>query len=59
MDKETKKYLEELSSEYINLTLDYNTFERIIKDIKTILKTKSSSDTKIEKIKKVIKKYEE
>ena len=58
MDKETKKYLEELSSDYINLTLDYNTFERIIKDIKSILKTKSTDTAKIEKIKKVIKKYE-
>lgn len=59
MDKDMKKYLEDLSSDYINLTLDYNIFEKIIKDIKTILKTKTSNDTKIEKIKKVIKKYEE
>ena len=33
MNEDTKKYFEELAQNYIELTLDMNTYERIIKDI--------------------------
>lgn len=54
MDKNMQNYIRELSSDYINLTLDYNTYEKLIQDITLIIKSRTKSDTKIIKIKKLL-----
>ncbi len=54
MDKNMQDYIRSLSSDYINLTLDYNTFEKLIQDIELIIKSRSKSDTKVKKIKELL-----
>lgn len=54
MDKSMQDYIRSLSSDYINLTLDYNTFEKLIQDIELIIKSRSKSDTKVKKIKELL-----
>lgn len=54
MDKNMQNYIRELSSDYINLTLDYNTYEKLIQDITLVIKSRTKSDTKIIKIKKLL-----
>lgn len=54
MNEETKKYYLELSENFINLTLDYNTLERKMQDIIEIVNSKCKSDTKIKKIKVIL-----
>lgn len=54
MNEETKKYYLELSENFINLTLDYNTIERKLQEITEIINSRCKSDTKIKKIKNVI-----
>ena len=54
MDKNMQDYIRSLSSDYINLTLNYNTFEKLIQDIEIIIKSRSKSDTKVKKIKELL-----
>ena len=54
MNEETKKYYLELSENFINLTLDYNTLERKMQDIIEIVNSRCKSDTKIKKIKVIL-----
>ena len=54
MDKSMQDYIRSLSSDYINLTLDYNTFEKLIQDIELIIKSRCKSDTKVKKIKELL-----
>lgn len=57
MEKNMQEYLKELSEEYINLTFDKNTYEKMISEIAKIIKLRLKSDTKIEKIKKVLEEH--
>lgn len=59
MNKDMQTYIRELSSDYINLTLDYNTFEKLIEEIEKIVKTRVSSETKIKKIKILLEQHHE
>lgn len=59
MNKDMQTYIRELSSDYINLTLDYNTFEKLIQDIEKVVKTRVNNDTKIKKIKSLLEKHHE
>lgn len=54
MSKELANYIKSLSEEYINLTLDYNIFERFIQDLTKIIKSKKDNDEKINKIKELL-----
>ena len=54
MNEETKKYYTELAENFINLTLDYNTIERKLQDIKEIITSRCKNETKIDKIKKIL-----
>ena len=54
MDKSMQEYIRSLSSDYINLTLDYNTFEKLIQDIELIINSRCKSDTKVKKIKELL-----
>lgn len=54
MNKDMQTYIRELSSDYINLTLDYNTYQKFIEEIENIIKSRCKSDTKIKKIKELI-----
>lgn len=54
MNEETKKYYTELAENFINLTLDYNTLERKLQDIKEIITSRCKNETKINKIKKIL-----
>lgn len=54
MNEDTKKYFEELAQNYIELTLDMNTYEKVLKDIKEIVESRCKSDTKVKKIKAII-----
>lgn len=59
MNKDMQTYIRELSSDYINLTLDYNTFEKLIQEIEKVIKTRVNNDTKIKKIKSLLEKHYE
>ena len=59
MNKDMQTYIRELSSDYINLTLDYNTFEKLIQEIEKVIKTRVNNDTKIKKIKSLLEKHHE
>lgn len=59
MNKDMQTYIRELSSDYINLTLDYNTFEKLIQEIEKVVKTRVNNDTKIKKIKSLLEKHHE
>lgn len=59
MNEETKKYYLELSENFINLTLDYNTLERKFQEIEEIINSKCKSDTKIKKLKELFESYHE
>ena len=54
MDKNMQNYIRELSSDYINLTLDYNTFEKLIQEITEVIKSRCKAETKIKKIKDLL-----
>lgn len=54
MNEETKKYYTELAENFINLTLDYNTIERKLQDIKEIITSRCKNETKVDKIKKIL-----
>ena len=54
MSEDTKKYFEELAQNFIELTLDVNHYERILKDIKEVVESRCKSETKIKKIKLII-----
>ena len=54
MNKDMQTYIRELSSDYINLTLDYNTFEKLIQEITEIVKSRCKAETKIKKIKELL-----
>ena len=54
MNEETKKYYTELAENFINLTLDYNTIERKLQEIKDIVSSRCKNETKISKIKKLL-----
>lgn len=54
MNEDTKKYYQELAQNFIELTLDLNTFEKVIKDITEIVNSRCKSDTKIKKIKAIL-----
>ena len=54
MDKNMQNYIRELSSDYINLTLDYNTFEKLIQEITEVIKSRCKAETKIQKIKDLL-----
>ena len=58
MNEDTRKYYTELAENFINLTLDYNTLERVLQDIKEITKSRCKSETKINKIKKIFEELE-
>ena len=51
MSEDTKKYYLELSENFIDLTLDYNTLDRKMQEIKEIVNSRCKSDTKIKKLK--------
>lgn len=59
MNEETKKYYTELAENFINLTLDYNTIERKLQDIKEIIISRCKNETKIDKIKKILEDKED
>lgn len=59
MNEETKKYYTELAENFINLTLDYNTIERKLQDIKEIITSRCKNETKIDKIKKILEEKED
>lgn len=59
MNEETKKYYTELAENFINLTLDYNTIERKLQDIKEIIISRCKNETKINKIKKILEDKED
>lgn len=59
MNEETKKYYTELAENFINLTLDYNTIERKLQDIKEIITSRCKNETKIAKIKKILEDKED
>lgn len=59
MNEETKKYYTELAENFINLTLDYNTIERKLQDIKDIITSRCKNETKIDKIKKILEEKED
>lgn len=59
MNEETKKYYTELAENFINLTLDYNTIERKLQDIKEIISSRCKNETKIDKIKKILEEKED
>lgn len=59
MDKNMQNYIRELSSDYINLTLDYNTYEKFVQEVAQIIKSRTKSDTKIIKIKKLLEALDE
>lgn len=59
MNEETKKYYLELSENFIDLTLDYNTLERKLQDIEDIVNSRCKSDTKIRKLKELFESYHE
>lgn len=59
MNEETKKYYTELAENFINLTLDYNTIERKLQDIKEIITSRCKNETKIDKIKKILEDKED
>lgn len=54
MSKEMSEYIRELSADYINLTLDYNTYEAIIDEISKILKSRCKKENKLLKIEELI-----
>lgn len=54
MSKEMTEYIRELSSEYISLILDYNTYEAIIDEIAKIIKSKCKIENKLNKISEII-----
>lgn len=57
MDKNMQEYIRNLSADYINLTLDKNTFEKMINEIEKIINSRIKTENKIEKIKKLLKDY--
>lgn len=54
MNEDTRKYYLELSENFIDLTLDYNTLERKMQEIKEIVNSRCKSDTKIKKLKVIL-----
>lgn len=59
MNEDTKKYYLELSENFIDLTLDYNTLEKRLNDIYEIVNSRCKSETKIRKLKELIESYHE
>lgn len=58
MEKNMQEYLKELSEEYINLTFDKNTYEKMLSEIQKIIKSGIKDENKILKIKKVFSENE-
>ena len=59
MNEDTKRYYLELSENFIDLTLDYNTLEKRLQEIEEIVNSRCKSDTKIKKLKELIGSYHE
>lgn len=59
MDKNMQNYIRELSSDYINLTLDFNTYDKFVKDIAIVIKSRVKAETKIKKIKELLEVLDE